>query len=593
MLDEVGLFDPLLFAYYEDTDLSWRARRRGWSVLAVGDAVIHHAFGGTAGSRASGFFFLDRRNWILTSLRNASPDLRRVVLGAARTQALRSVRANVLGRIRRGWRPTFRLTAMWARIWLGVLAVLPRRGPSAGPPVGAVATNRVRSVFQPAPRPRQPVHRAGGPRLVYVDVTDTLTSGWHAGIQRVVAGLVTALVSADPRIELVPIVWSRPHRRFRRTTSAEWCRLLAPAPPSGVSAEDVPDESGQARQAVASVLRGSRLVEVVREVRRVVARVRTPSDERTLMLDDLESQAVLLELDAVWNQREPDRSDLIAHLRGRGVAVVPFIHDLLPVEHPEWFVPPLVEAFEGTVLAQLEGAELVLVGSSATERSVLELCRSRGWLPPRVAHIPLGAEVSPTTGPGGAPPLPEVLRGRRYALAVGTVEPRKNQERIVEAFELLEQRGERDDLALAVVGRQGWQAEVVADRLRSDAARASGVYWLEGVGDAELAALYAGARLVLAPSYSEGFGLTAVEAARARVPVVASPGGAPGLGPDRLARIVDPDDADAWAEAIRQIALDDEVHTRALERLAGYEPPSWCDSATRTAAHLVEFHGTP
>lgn len=54
MLDRVGLFDPSYFAYYEDTDLSWRARRAGWRILAVPGSVIHHAFGASPGAGRTG-----------------------------------------------------------------------------------------------------------------------------------------------------------------------------------------------------------------------------------------------------------------------------------------------------------------------------------------------------------------------------------------------------------------------------------------------------------------------------------------------------------------------------------------------------------
>lgn len=597
MLDDVGLFDPGYFAYYEDTDLSWRARRRGWAITAVGDAVIHHAFGGTAGSRSSGFVFLDRRNWILTSIRNATPGLRRKVLGHARTQSVRAFRANVFGRLRRGWRPRLRLTATWVRIWLGVLSSLPRVVRPGSAPVGSAPVRRVRSLFQPAPRPRPPAHRPGGPRIVYVDVTDTLSSGWHAGIQRVVTGLVAALPPADPRLEVVPVVWSAPHRRFRRATAGEWRRLMEPAPRPGTRA---PADRGDAevapdriRRAVGRLLRAMRLREAARELQRLTALARTTPDQRAMLLGDLEPGSVLFEVDAVWNRLEPDRVELIPALRSRGVAVVPFVHDLLPVEHPEWFVDPLVEAFRRTVGAQIHGADLVLVASAATEHSVLELCRSEGWPAPAVARLPLGADVPTIGGPGAAPGLPAAIHGRRYALAVGTVEPRKNQRCLLDAFELLEARGGRDDLALVVVGRAGWRAGEVADRLRSGPAERAGVIWLEHVDDAELAALYDGARVVLAPSSAEGFGLTAVEAVRAGVPVIASPGGAPGLDPERVARTLDPEDTEGWAAAIREIALDDEARARAVETLAGYRPPTWEDSARAVAEHLVDRYGTP
>ena len=72
MLDDVGFFEPRFFMYYEDLDLAWRARRRGWRFVYAPDAVVRHVHCGSSGEWSPAFCFYVERNRVLTSIRNAS-----------------------------------------------------------------------------------------------------------------------------------------------------------------------------------------------------------------------------------------------------------------------------------------------------------------------------------------------------------------------------------------------------------------------------------------------------------------------------------------------------------------------------------------
>ena len=74
-LQDVGLFDERLFLYYEDFDLSWRGRHRGWSYAYVPDSVVRHSHAATSGENSDLFNFYVRRNRLLVLLKNAPPAL--------------------------------------------------------------------------------------------------------------------------------------------------------------------------------------------------------------------------------------------------------------------------------------------------------------------------------------------------------------------------------------------------------------------------------------------------------------------------------------------------------------------------------------
>ncbi|MDO9356586.1 MAG: glycosyltransferase family 1 protein [Solirubrobacteraceae bacterium] len=161
--------------------------------------------------------------------------------------------------------------------------------------------------------------------------------------------------------------------------------------------------------------------------------------------------------------------------------------------------------------------------------------------------IPLAADPS-FAAPVAAPGHPDL--GKPYVLAVGTLEPRKNLERLVEAWGKLPEslRASHD---LALVGPRGWDD---SDILRT--AHEGGAKLLGRVSEDELRALYAGAAAFAYPSLYEGFGLPILEAMAAGAPVVTSDRSSlPEVAGD-AAVLVDPTDTAAIASAIESLLTD-------------------------------------
>jgi glycosyltransferase involved in cell wall biosynthesis len=217
------------------------------------------------------------------------------------------------------------------------------------------------------------------------------------------------------------------------------------------------------------------------------------------------------------------------------------VHDLAVLRHPEWFNRWTRTYSSYTVPRVVRTARRVIAVSEFTKRELVELLAVPES---RIAVVPNAVE-------DGFTPVGPKAEGD-YVLAVGTLEPRKNLERIARAV----------DGELRVVGARGWGGvEAPAN-----------VTWLPDTSDEDLAALYRGARCLVYASLYEGFGIPVAEALACGCPIVTTTGSpmAELAGGDAV--LVDPTDVAAIADAItrataptpRRVARWEDVAARTL-----------------------------
>lgn len=259
------------------------------------------------------------------------------------------------------------------------------------------------------------------------------------------------------------------------------------------------------------------------------------------------------------------------------------VHDCSPLTHPER-VSPVVRSFVPVLRRAVAAGAWVHTPSDYVAAQAAELLGTG-----RVRSVPHGAPepMAPAPGrPSGLPPALAALDGRPYILAVGTIEPRKNLVRLVEAFGRL--APSRRDLHLVLAGPPGADQPALAaaiDRLPS-ALRARVV--LAGwVDDPVREWLLAGARVFAYPSLDEGFGLPLLEAFAAGVPTVAARAGSLPEVAGNAALLADPLDVDALAGALADVLDDREIGERLVR--AGRARLGDFDWST-TAAAMTELY---
>lgn len=238
-------------------------------------------------------------------------------------------------------------------------------------------------------------------------------------------------------------------------------------------------------------------------------------------------------------------------------------HDLAWIHHPGMFTAHGVRFFRRCLDRTIERSQLVLVPSAATGADL----EANGVPADRIRVVPWGVDQARAS-------TEEVERVRlrfdlpgRYVLSVGTLEPRKNLRRLIEAFS----RAAPTDVSLAIVGPEGWQEDLAsATAPLGDRAKTLGF-----VSRSDLVALYGGAAAFVYPSLFEGFGLPVLEAMAQGAPVVTSAGTATEeLATGGAGLLVDPTDTESISNAIGDVLVGgaevDTLVSVASQRVADY-----------------------
>lgn len=286
---------------------------------------------------------------------------------------------------------------------------------------------------------------------------------------------------------------------------------------------------------------------------------------------------------ALWRER-PDVTFVPAHtlpLWFPGPAVVT-VHDLGYVYFP--YAHPAASRLylNWSTRHSVGRATRIIADSLATSKDL-------------AAHYGVSENRITLVYPGGDESLnrvtdPQVLaamRNRyrlpeRYLLFVGTLQPRKNIARIVQAYKRWRSGQPKPDVALVLAGQQGWLYDP------RWTAGVEGVFLPGYVADADVAALYSGAQALVFPTLHEGFGFPVLEAMRCGTPVITSnTSSLPEVAGD-AALLVNPGDVEEISQAMGRVMTDQALRADLVTK--GYQQAqqfTWRHTAEQTM-HVLE-----
>jgi len=415
------------------------------------------------------------------------------------------------------------------------------------------------------------------PDTIFVDVTELAVLDLRTGIQRVVRELLEHGLQGAASVPVIPVI--AVGRRFHELSEAGWQRIRSPG--SGVSERQITHERG-----VNSLVRlGKRIAKSHaggynflqrRYVRRNIRKGRGRELYRPEPVIIGAGSALVL-ADAFWGGSSTLDAARTAHEAGAHVVLV--VHDLIPMSHPQFCDYRLVHKFEGLMRRAVAVSDSVLANSEYSAASFHKVF-------PRIeaTSFPLGH--SPQDG--GAIPAnawaEELWDGDdRVFMIVGSIEPRKGHQAVLDAFERRWARGSRDKLL--IIGKVGWEVGELMDRIDHHAEAGRRLFHVHNATDAMLTDALDHADAGIIAAYVEGFGLPLVECLAAGLPVVVSDIPVFHEIAGESALYFEPGDAVALDEAIERLHAG---YAQQAARARAFAWPDWHEAACVFYAKVEE-----
>lgn len=262
------------------------------------------------------------------------------------------------------------------------------------------------------------------------------------------------------------------------------------------------------------------------------------------------------------------------------------VHDLIPLSHPEHFLPGEDARHRMRMETVARLADIVIFNSAATKSAWNDFVAESGLPAPRGEVVPLGLEeefLKPAQAPAFSTSIP-------YFVVLGTLESRKNLSFLLHVWKQRMEQGASPQARMVIVGRRSRHSENVVDLIDRSVVLAPSLMEISALPDAGLAVLLRGAQALLAPSLIEGFGLPIAEALALGVPVIASDIAAHREVGGPFAEYLDPIDGHAWRQALTEYSdPNSERRKQRIHAIADYRPMSWPDHIGRVQTLL----GTP
>jgi glycosyltransferase involved in cell wall biosynthesis len=307
---------------------------------------------------------------------------------------------------------------------------------------------------------------------------------------------------------------------------------------------------------------------------------------------------------------DAEAASLWRNIRWHRLRPVFFVHDLIPLSHPQYCRAGEASRHALRVDRMLQGTAVIANSQATLDELTRYAQHANRLMPPScVAMLAAGASFSSSYNTTKSIANYSISTSEKchiffqnttsthYYVVLGTVEPRKNHALLLEMWRSL--AAQADDQAntntnaphLVVIGQPGWDTDAVQAQLREPGGFAGLVHWVTDCDDAHMVQWLRGARALLFPSFAEGFGMPMAEALALGTPVIASD-----LPVYREFALDVPlylpaNDAAAWLHAVRAYVPEGSPERAAqCSRMQALELPTWQQHFARVDSLLSSLN---
>jgi len=332
-------------------------------------------------------------------------------------------------------------------------------------------------------------------KRILIDATSTIESGFNTGIQRVVRNACQYIskYAGEENVEVGILVFDGENFILKNNLDSvlltyKNTKRLSPL---------------------------KRYISFKRHLRRVITK-NLPAIQNGDVVWTPQEGDVLLLADATWNYQPWAR---VKEARYKNIKIVHIVYDLLPLKHPELFVPELVSAFKmwwEISNYYVDSYACISKCVAGDVREFIPKYNSRA----QVQCFPMGSDII-SNNTGAVKNFTSGYSDSQLYLMVGTMEPRKNHTFVLDAFDELWATG-KSTARLLIIGRRGWHSELISKRILNHPEFGRLLFWLDDCNDDVLEGCYQISDVLIAASIDEGYGLPIIEAESRGLKVLAS-----------------------------------------------------------------------